>query len=113
MRPPRTAFRRSWVGSGLSIESAAESVKRQLTGEDAPEEANSESLVGPTGGKEGQEPPAGVGESVARRADDMIKHHSKEAGHHDTSTDDSESERPTGGSTARDRRGVDPQEGPA
>ena len=91
----------------------SESVKRQLTGEDAPEEANPESLVGPTGGKKGQKPPAGVGESVARRGEDMIEHHGKEAGRHDTGTDDSEAERPTGESTERDRGGVDPQEGPA
>jgi len=55
----------------------SDSVKRQLTGEDAPEEANPESLVGPTGGKEGKEPPAGVGESVARRGEDMIQHHGR------------------------------------
>jgi hypothetical protein len=91
----------------------SESVRRQLTAEDAPEEANPESLVGPTGGKKGQEPPAGVGESVARRGEDMIEHHGKEAGRHDTGTDDSEAERPTGESTERDRGGVDPQEGPA
>ena len=91
----------------------SDSVKRQLTGEDAPEEANPESLVGPTGGKKGQEPPAGVGESVARRGEDMIEHHGKEAGRHDTGTDDSEAERPTGESTERDRGGIDPQEGPA
>ena len=91
----------------------SDSVKRQLTGEDAPEVANPESLVGPTGGKKGQEPPAGVGESVARRGEDMIEHHGKEAGRHDTGTDDSEAERPTGESTERDRGGIDPQEGPA
>jgi hypothetical protein len=100
-------------GDSDTQDAKSESVKRQLTGKDPPEEANSESLVGPTGGKQGQEPPAGVGESVARRAEDMIKHHGKEAGRHDTGTDDSESERPTGESTPRDRGGVDPQEGPA
>ena len=90
----------------------AESVRRQKAGEDAPEEANPESLVGPTGGSEGEEPPEGVGESVARRGEDMIQHHGKEAGRHDTGTGGSEAERPTGGSTSRDRTGVDPQEGP-
>jgi hypothetical protein len=90
----------------------AESVKRQQTGRDAPTEANPENLVGPTGGSEGEEPPEGVGESVARRGEDMIKHHGKEAGRHDTGIDDTAAERPTGGSTERDRSGVDPQEGP-
>jgi hypothetical protein len=91
----------------------SESVRRQLTGADAPKDSNPESLVGPTGGKVGEEPPAGVGESVARRGEDMIKHHGKEAGRHDTGTDASESGRPTGESTERDRGGIDPQEGPA
>jgi hypothetical protein len=100
-------------GDSDTQEAKSESVKRQLTGEDALEDANPESLVGPTGGSEGEEPPEGVGESVARRGEDMIKHHGKEAGRHDTGTDDSESERPTGESTARDRGGIDPQEGPA
>jgi hypothetical protein len=89
----------------------AESVRRQKTGEDAPEEANPESLVGPTGGSSGEEPPEGVSESVARRGEDMIEREGKEAGRHDTGTDDSEAGRPTGESTARDRTGVDPQEG--
>jgi hypothetical protein len=42
----------------------------------------------------------------------MIKHHGKDAGRHDLGGDGSEADRPTGGSTARDRTGVDPQEGP-
>ena len=90
----------------------AESVRRQKAGEEAPEEANPESLVGPTGGSGGEDPPEGVGESVARSGEDMTKHHGKEAGRHDTDTDDSEAGRPTGSSTPRDRTGVDPQEGP-
>jgi hypothetical protein len=99
-------------GDSDTKEAKSESVKRQLAGEDAPEEANPESLVGPTGGSPGEEPPEGVGESVARRGEDMIKHHGKEAGRRDTGTDDSEAGRPTGESTERDRGGVDPQKGP-
>jgi hypothetical protein len=95
-----------------SKEARAESVRRQKAGEDSPEEANPQSLVGPTGGSPGEKPPEGVGESVARRGEDMIKHEGKEAGRHDTGTDDSEAARPTGSSTARDHTGVDPQEGP-
>ena len=94
-----------------SQEARAESVRRQKTGERAPKEADSESLLGPTGGSPGEEPPEGVGESVARRGEDMIKHEGKEAGRHDSGTDDSEAERPTGGSTSRDHTGVDPKEG--
>jgi hypothetical protein len=94
-----------------SQEARAESVRRQETGRHAPEEANPESLLGPTGGSPGEEPPEGVGDSVARRGEDMIKHEGKEAGRHDSGRDDSEAERPTGGSTSRDHTGVDPQEG--
>jgi hypothetical protein len=89
----------------------AESVRRQKAGEDAPEDANPESLVGPTGGSPGQEPPEGVGESAARGGEEIGKRDGKEAGRRDTGTDDSEAGRPTGESTARDHTGVDPQEG--
>jgi hypothetical protein len=95
-----------------SQEARAESVRRQKAGEHAPQEANPETLLGPTGGSPGEEPPEGVGESVARRGEDMIKHEGKEAGRHDTGTDDSEAGRPTGTSTSRDHTGVDPQKGP-
>jgi hypothetical protein len=94
-----------------SQEARAESVRRQKTGEHAPEEANPESLLGPTGGSPGEEPPEGVGESVARRGEDMIKHEGKESGRLDTGEDSSEAGRPTGASTSRDHTGVDPQEG--
>ena len=91
-----------------SQEKGAESVKRQQTGEAAPQEADPESLVGPTGGSPGKEPPKHTGESVGRRGEDQAKH-SKESGRHDT--EDDESGRSTGESTARDKTGVDPQEG--
>jgi hypothetical protein len=61
-----------------SLEERGKSVSRQLNGKDAPKTTNSESLVGPTGGTTGEEPPEGVGESVARRGEDMIKHHGKD-----------------------------------
>jgi hypothetical protein len=94
-----------------SQEARAESVRRQKAGEDSPEEANPQSLVGPTGGSPGQEPPEGVGESMTRHGEDVAKSAGKEAGRHDTGTEDTEARRPTGESTARDRTGVDPQEG--
>src|SRR5665213_2293743 len=86
-----------------SLEGRAESVRRQKTGEHAPEEANPESLVGPTGGSPGKEPPKGTGESINRHGEDVAKREGKEAGRHDTDEDDSESGRPTGGSTPRDQ----------
>ena len=89
-------------GDSDTQEAKSESVRRQLRGEDAPEDSDPETLVGPTGGKEGQEPPAGVGENVAR----------PRPGHDRTSrqggrtpctlgTDASDAGRPTGESTER------------
>jgi hypothetical protein len=94
-----------------SQDARAESVRRQEAGEEAPQEANPESLVGPTGGSPGQEPPKGTGESMTRRGEDVVKREGKEPGRYDTGTEDTEAARPTGESTARDRTGVDPQEG--
>jgi hypothetical protein len=95
---------RSKGESGSESQTAgAESVKRQQTGADAPEEANPESLVGPTGGSPGKEPPKHAGESVGRRGEDQAKH-DKEAGRHDEGED--ETGRPTGGSTERDKTGI-------
>jgi hypothetical protein len=100
-------------GDSDTQEAKSESVKRQQTGVEAPKDTNPKSLLGPAGGKDGQEPPEGIGESVARRGEDMIEHHGKEAGRSDTSNDDTEAGRPTGESTERDRTGVDPQKGPS
>jgi hypothetical protein len=94
---------------GESQNAEAESVSRQLTGVEAPEEANPESFVGPTGGSPGKEPPKHTGESVGRRGEDQAKH-SKEAGRHDEGED--ETGRPTGGSTQRDHTSINPQSGP-
>jgi hypothetical protein len=91
-----------------SLEDRAESVRRQKAGEDAPKEANPESLVGPTGGSPGKEPPKGTGESINRHGEDVAKREGKEAGRHDKGEDDSEAGRPTGGSTQRDRTSIDP-----
>jgi hypothetical protein len=56
--------------------------------------------------------PEGVGESVGRRGENMTAADGKEAGRHDTGTDGTEADRPTGSSTPRDLTGVDPQDGP-
>jgi hypothetical protein len=92
-----------------SQRSGAESVKRQERGANAPGEANPESLVGPTGGSPGKEPPKHTGESVGRRGEDQAKG-SKEAGRHDK--DDHHTGRPSGGSTQRDHTSINPQSGP-
>jgi hypothetical protein len=92
-----------------SLEARALGVRRQETGEDAPKEANTESLLGPTGGSPGEEPPKHTGESIGRRGEDQSKH-SKEPGRYDT--DGGDANRPKGKSTPRDRTGVNPQEGP-
>lgn len=57
--------------------------------------------------------PGWVRENVARRGEDLIKHHGKEASRHDLGSDGSEVDRSIGSSTARDRTGVDPQDGRA
>ncbi len=51
-----------------------------MAGEGAPTEADPESLDGPSVGSPGEEPPEGVGESVARRGEDVVRLEGKEAG---------------------------------
>ncbi len=92
-----------------SKNAGADSVSRQLTGADAPDDTNREGQTGPTGGMPGEMSPEGVGESVGHRAEDMIAEDGKEAGRIDTGTQ-GKTNRPTGTSTARDSSGVDPQE---
>jgi hypothetical protein len=53
--------------------------------------------------------PDGVEESKARRGEDMVEEEGKEPGCYDSGTQ-GKSERPVGGSTARDSTGVNPQE---
>lgn len=95
-----------------SLEARAESVRRQQAGEDAPKEAKPETLIGPTGGSPGQEPPKGTGESINRHGEDVVKREGKESGRHDAGIEDSEAGRPTGGSTQRDHTSINPQKGP-
>ena len=51
--------------------------------------------------------PQGVGESVTRRGEDVVKDEGKEPGRHDAGVE-LPSERPVGTSTPRDTTGVDP-----
>lgn len=90
-----------------SKDARAEGVGRMLSGEEAPQEA--EQPMGVETG-EGQEAPAGVGESTTRRGEDMVEHDGKEAGRIDTGSDGTPADRPTGTSTARDASSVDPQD---
>jgi hypothetical protein len=89
----------------------AEGVSRQLTGQDAPEDTNREGQVGPTGGGGGEMAPEGAGEKVegVTGGESMIDQDGKEAGRYDLGTQ-GPTNRPVGGSTARDSTGVDPQE---
>jgi len=86
-----------------------EGVSRQLNGEDAPQDTDRGSQVGPTGGGGGEMAPEGVGESVAHRGENMTQEEGKEAGRYDLGTQ-GPTNRPVGGSTARDSTGVDPQD---
>lgn len=92
-----------------SQEAGAESVKRQQTGEAPPKEANPESLVGPTGGSEGHEPPKGTGESINRHGEDVVKREGKEAGRQEDE-ETTAAGRPSGSSEGRDASGVGHQE---
>jgi hypothetical protein len=53
--------------------------------------------------------PEGVGESTTRRGEDVASQEGKEPGRYDSGTK-GQSDRPYGGSTARDSTGVDPQD---
>lgn len=95
--------------SGPSDDKAnrAESVGRQLSGQDAPQDT-----VQPTGNLEGPAPemaPSGVGESHTQRGEDVADSEGQESGRVDTGTQGS-SGRPTGTSGPEDATGVDPQD---
>jgi hypothetical protein len=72
-------------------------------------EASEDTQAASRGDAQLPDSPDGVGESTTRRAEDVAAEEGKEPGRYDSGTQ-GESERPTGGSTARDFTGVDPQE---
>jgi hypothetical protein len=86
-----------------------EGVGRQLRGEEAPEDTDRESQVGPTGGGKGEMAPEGVGESVSHHGENMVAEEGYETGRQDAGTQ-GPTNRPVGTSTNRDSTGVDPQE---
>ncbi len=89
----------------------ADGVSRMLSGDEAPEDTNPESLTGPTGGGGGQMAPEGAGEKVegVTGGESMIAKDGKEPGRQDAGTQ-GPTNRPVGTSTARDSSGVDPQD---
>jgi hypothetical protein len=82
-----------------------ESVERQLTGQEPPQDT-----VQPVGNTDAGEPeqvPSGVGESIGRRGEDVADRDGKERGREDAGTQ-GDSERPVGVSGADDNTTVDP-----
>ena len=86
----------------------AEDVERALTGQAARREPTQPESSA-VGEQEGKMAPSGVGESVSRSGEDVVKGEGKEAGRQDTGHDGAAG-RPTGTSSARDKSGVDPQD---
>jgi hypothetical protein len=80
-----------------------EANKKAWEANDIQEEATGPALQGPdmTGGH--------LGESITQHGEDVVKQEGKEPGRFD-GPPRGQSQRPTGGSTARDFTGVDPQE---
>lgn len=90
-------------GTGEAARRVVEANKKAFEGNDTQDEATGAAVQGPdlTGGH--------VGESTARRGEDVVKEEGKEPGRIDGPAQ-GESQRPTGGSTARNATGVDPQD---
>ncbi len=90
-------------GTGEAKQRAKEANKKAWEANDTQEEATGPALQGPdmTGGN--------VGESITRHGEDVVKQEGKSPGRFD-GPPQGQSQRPTGGSTARDFTGVDPQE---
>jgi len=90
-------------GTGEAKDRAVEGNKKAFEGRDTQDEATGAAVQGPdlTGGH--------VGESTTRRGEDVADEEGKEPGRY-SGPPQGESQRPTGGSTARDSTGVDPQE---
>jgi hypothetical protein len=90
-------------GSGEAKERAVEGHQKAFEAHDTQEGSRGE------GGQDPSFPPEGVGESITRRGEDVIKEEGGEPGRHDLGTQ-GETERPVGTSTARASTGVDPQD---
>jgi hypothetical protein len=90
-------------GTGEAKHRVVQGHQRAFEGRDTQEASRGD------GGQDPDFPPQGVGDSVSRRGEDMVRDEGKEPGRHDTGAQ-GESERPTGRSTARDATSVDPQD---
>jgi hypothetical protein len=90
-------------GTGEAKERVLEGASKVHDANDTQDAATGAAIQGPdmTGGH--------VGESITTRGEDVVKEEGKEAGRYD-GPPMGESQRPTGGTTARDFSGVDPQE---
>jgi hypothetical protein len=88
-------------GDGEAKARAAEADRKAFEGNDTQDASRGDAQL--------PDYPDGVGESTTRRAEDVTAEEGKEPGRYDSGTQ-GQSERPYGGSTARDATGVDPQE---
>ena len=90
-------------GTGEAKQQVIEANKKAWEANDTQEEATGPALQGPdmTGGH--------VGESTTRHGEDVVKQEGKEPGRFD-GPPQGQSQRPTGGSTARNFTGVNPKE---
>jgi hypothetical protein len=90
-------------GTGEAADRVVQANQKAWEANDTQEAATGEGRQGPdlTGGH--------VGESITRRGEDVVKQEGTEPGRFD-GPPQGQSQRPTGGSTARDFTGVDPQD---
>jgi hypothetical protein len=90
-------------GTGEAKQRVVEANKKAWEGNDTQDEATGEARQGPdlTGGH--------VGESTTRRGEDVAQDEGNQPGRHD-GPPQGQSQRPTGGSDAREFTGVNPQE---
>jgi hypothetical protein len=82
----------------------AEGIERIGAGEDAPKEPIQPESSAPPRADAGMAP-EGVGESINRHGEDVVKIEGKEAGRQDDDTK-GQSDRPQGSSTERDHTGI-------
>lgn len=90
-------------GTGEAKQRVVEANQKAFEGNDTQDEATGAAVQGPdlTSGH--------VGESTSRRGEDIVKEEGNEPGRFD-GPPQGESQRPTGGTTARGATGVDPQD---
>jgi hypothetical protein len=83
-----------------------------LNGEAPPKEVTqAESAVAPRA--DANMAPVDVGHSMTRGGEKVTTEEGKEPGRHDSGSDGTKADRPTGGSTPRDMAGINPQNGSA